>query len=436
MGNASSTEMVRRCVGLEIAPPVVKSLAGATQHVFEAIEARTKAMNLPPGLDAVHVAQALGEGRGSQADLVVAIMETKGIGRIDLYEMLAVLTMYGKIPARLKVKNLFDLFDLDLDGKLNSSETIVMLRSLLHGIAKSTGGVLPNISDIEAIWQHIVRLGYTDEEGRLPFARWINFCSKTREVHALGKSLDFNKGVCRKSLTSGTRATLSAMVLGEDDAVMAAQRAALTKKPQERASVAVEKKRAAAAAREGRNRFARSSIMKIKEVFDSIDKDGSGYVDEEEWRRLTEDTPLAASDDTFLFIEREREGKISIVEVLCEVHPFAGDADLAKMLEWISEETTQQGVARIVNRELAVAERLEMAELFSIYDAEGNGEMPLSELATAMGDIVGLTKEDVMPMFSQSGRTEEDYITASDFADTLMEFVNSDSSIQSLIYAI
>ncbi|CAM9749671.1 unnamed protein product [Ectocarpus fasciculatus] len=62
--------------------------------------------------------------------------------------------------------------------------------------------------------------------------------------------------------------------------------------------------------------------------------------------------------------------------------------------------------------------------------------MPLSELATAMGDIVGLTKEDVMPMFSQSGRMEEDYITASDFADTLMEFVNSDSSIQSLIHAI
>lgn len=36
--------------------------------------------------------------------------------------------MYGKIPARMKVRNLFDLFDLDLDDKLNSSETILMLR--------------------------------------------------------------------------------------------------------------------------------------------------------------------------------------------------------------------------------------------------------------------------------------------------------------------
>ncbi len=43
-------------------------------------------------------------------------------------QMLAVLAMYGKIPARLKVRNLFDLFDLDLDDKLNSSETILMLR--------------------------------------------------------------------------------------------------------------------------------------------------------------------------------------------------------------------------------------------------------------------------------------------------------------------
>lgn len=31
---------------------------------------------------------------------------------------------------------------------------------------------------------------------------------------------------------------------------------------------------------------------------------------------------------------------------------------------------------------------------------------------------------------------QQDYITASEFADTLMEFVNSDSSIQSLVQAI
>lgn len=49
-----------------------------------------------------------------------------------------------------------------------------------------------------------------------------------------------------------------------------------------------------------------ASTIDIRQVFDSLDKDGSGYVDEQEWRRLTEDTPLAASDDTFLFIERVR----------------------------------------------------------------------------------------------------------------------------------
>lgn len=55
------------------------------------------------------------------------------------------------------------------------------------------------------------------------------------------------------------------MTMGEDEAALAAQRAALTKKPQERASATIEKKRAAAA-REGKNKFARSSVMKIKEV--------------------------------------------------------------------------------------------------------------------------------------------------------------------------
>lgn len=54
------------------------------------------------------------------------------------------------------------------------------------------------------------------------------------------------------------------------------------------------------------------------------------------------------------------------MEVLCEVHPFAGDADLAKMLRWTSEEPAQQGAARLVNRELAVAEPVEMAALFNM----------------------------------------------------------------------
>ncbi len=45
-------------------------------------------------------------------------------------------------------------------------------------------------------------------------------------------------------------------------------------------------------------------LIGILQVFDTLDKDGSGYVDEREWRRLTEDTPLAASDDTFLFVQR------------------------------------------------------------------------------------------------------------------------------------
>lgn len=49
--------------------------------------------------------------------------------------------------------------------------------------------------------------------------------------------------------------------------------------------------------------FVAISLPSFK-LFDSIDKDGSGYVEEREWRRLTRDTPLAASDDTVLLLER------------------------------------------------------------------------------------------------------------------------------------
>lgn len=64
-------------------------------------------------------------------------------------------------------------------------------------------------------------------------------------------------------------------------------------------------------ARKTRTTAPSASPVDERQVFDSLDKDGSGYVDEQEWRRLTEDTPLAASDDTFLFIERVRHHMVS-----------------------------------------------------------------------------------------------------------------------------
>lgn len=62
-----------------------------------------------------------------------------------------------------------------------------------------------------------------------------------------------------------SRAMLPAMIVGEEDPEIVAQRLAAAKKLQDRATIAREQKRAAAA-REGKSRFARSSVLKIKEV--------------------------------------------------------------------------------------------------------------------------------------------------------------------------
>lgn len=41
------------------------------------------------------------------------------------------------------------------------------------------------------------------------------------------------------------------------------------------------------------------------------------------------------------------------------------------------------------------------------YDTKGNGEMTIGELSSAMAKTAGLTKEDVVPMFSQTNKAEE-----------------------------
>lgn len=72
-------------------------------------------------------------------------------------------------------------------------------------------------------------------------------------------------GLSKRFMGIPTRAILPAMVVGEEDPVVAAQRAAAAKKMQDKATIAREQKRAAAA-REGKSRFARSSVLRIKEV--------------------------------------------------------------------------------------------------------------------------------------------------------------------------
>lgn len=53
----------------------------------QALVVNAKKMGICPGLKLAQVAQVLGEERGSHAGLVVAIMEAKGLGRIDFYEV-------------------------------------------------------------------------------------------------------------------------------------------------------------------------------------------------------------------------------------------------------------------------------------------------------------------------------------------------------------
>lgn len=53
----------------------------------QGVAAKIKGIGASPGLDSSQVAHVLGDGRGCHADLVVAQMETKGIGRIDFYEV-------------------------------------------------------------------------------------------------------------------------------------------------------------------------------------------------------------------------------------------------------------------------------------------------------------------------------------------------------------
>lgn len=68
-------------------------------------------------------------------------------------------------------------------------------------------------------------------------------------------------------MLSSTRAILPVLVMGEEFPEVEPQRAAVARKPQERATTSINREQAkSAAAREGKSKFSRSSILRIKEV--------------------------------------------------------------------------------------------------------------------------------------------------------------------------
>lgn len=50
------------------------------------------------------------------------------VNRPTSSQLFAAMVLCGKLPARSKVRSMFDTFDFDSDGKLNPCEAILMLR--------------------------------------------------------------------------------------------------------------------------------------------------------------------------------------------------------------------------------------------------------------------------------------------------------------------
>ncbi|CAM9322359.1 unnamed protein product, partial [Choristocarpus tenellus] len=169
--------------------------------------------------------------------------------------------LFSKMPAIFKIRALFDVFDLDGDRTLNRCECIIMFRSILHAVYKTTRGTEP-VPTTSSYLEHSINVGISTDFAQISYSKWISFCQKERMVHCIGQLLDFKKAPCRKALLTGTSVNLPDIGVDGTDPAVCVQRGATVNK----CWAGVMRKRRAAAARDGKSKYCRSTVMEIKEV--------------------------------------------------------------------------------------------------------------------------------------------------------------------------
>jgi len=218
-----------------------------------------------------------------------------------------------------------------------------------------------------------------------------------------------------------------------------------------------ETKRSSIAARrkalEGRCKYSRVDVARLKEVFDEYDADGDGVVTLGELRRALEKRKAEAQRydgrpktlkerqaaagvvvwghdinaakavkniflvdhvaPIFQTLDLDGSNSIEFVELLRLVFPHGSETDFSTMVKWTSGETPFLNVER-EGRFVSKDTRRQISALFSIYDTDRDGYLTVSELVAALTSC-GLNEHDIRDMVSEQDQNDDAQLDEEEF---------------------
>ena len=129
-----------------------------------------------------------------------------------------------------------------------------------------------------------------------------------------------------------------------------------------------------------------------------------------------EDSALAL----FNKVDKDKNGQLTMKELITHLFPFAEDSDLDNILAWVK---TGDDPRQIWTEG---EEEKEYKAMFRSFDIDGDKKLTLKELCATMSEVHKLEKKECEKLFLDLGKTKRDVIEEAEFVDLLKTFIHAD----------
>ena len=207
-----------------------------------------------------------------------------------------------------------------------------------------------------------------------------------------------------------------------------------------------EKREAAIAEREARRgggkktKYSKGEVMRLKQVFDEYDKDGSGKISMQEFRESLRTKHQQAgpqvgkksslherqavkgisiadlSEGVFHEMDRDGSGDVTFEELVHLMYPLASADEKKLMMGWVAPAAEPEAEVEASLSEGAVKE---IRAIFKMYDTDKSGKLSAKEVHKAL-ERTALTKEEITELFASYDKDTSDDIDIEEFLE-LME---------------
>jgi len=170
---------------------------------------------------------------------------------------------------------------------------------------------------------------------------------------------------------------------------------------------------------EGEGKGPTMDLELLRQIFGGIDSNLDGIIDVGEFYLSLKGTGLEDSAlALFNKIDKDRNGQLTMKELVLHLFPFAGDDDIENIMEWVKD-----GAAPASKGIWAAGEEEdEFKKMFHGFDKNGDSRITLKELAATMSEVHGLDKKEVEKIFLDLGKTKRDFISEDEFVEMMLMF--------------